>query len=166
MLIYNILLMSLFTKNILYHKLYLLPIEVDKNIDTTILNKLTIDVGDKCIKEGFVKKDTIEILKRSIGQVDAIHFNGRICYNICYSASVCNPVEGSKIEGKILDINKMGALVRVEPLSIVLPKQHHANPAIFKDLKKGDSVIVHIVGTKFELFDTEINVVGLIDSKK
>jgi DNA-directed RNA polymerase subunit E'/Rpb7 len=155
-----------YVKNILYHKLYLLPKEVTKNIEQTIMNKMKSNVGDKCIKEGFVDGNTIEIIKRSLGQVDAIHFNGRICYDICYSAKVCNPMEGTKLEGKILDINKMGALVKIGPLSIVLPKQYHNNPAIFSKINKDSTVIINIVGTKFELYDTEIEAVGLIESVK
>jgi hypothetical protein len=80
-----------FVKNILYHKLYLLPKEVNKNIEHTIMNKMKSNVGDKCIKEGFVDASTIEIIKRSLGQVDAIHFNGRICYDICYLLFVVVP---------------------------------------------------------------------------
>ena len=155
-----------FVKNILYHKLYLLPKEVNKNIEQTLMNKMKSNVGDKCIKEGFVDTNTIEIIKRSLGQIDAIHFNGRICYDICYSAKVCNPMEGTKLEGKILDINKMGALVKIGPLSVVLPKQYHTNPAIFAKLHKDSIVIINIVGTKFELYDTEIEAVGLIESIK
>lgn len=153
-------------KNILYHKLYLLPKEIDMNIEKLINDKIKSNVGDKCIKEGFVDGSTIEILKRSLGQVDAIHFNGRICYDICYSAKVCNPMEGTKLEGKIFDINKMGAIVKIGPLSIVLPKQYHTNPAIFSKINKDSTVIINIVGTKFELYDTEIEAVGLIESVK
>ena len=60
----------------------------------------------------------------------------------------------------------MGALVQNGPLSIVLPKQHHVNPIIFKDLRKGDEITILVVGTKFELYDTEIEAVGLIESVK
>jgi DNA-directed RNA polymerase subunit E'/Rpb7 len=155
-----------YVKNILYHKLYLLPNQVNKDIEQTILKKMKSNVGDKCIKEGFVDGNSIEIIKRSLGQVDAIHFNGRICYDICYSAKVCNPMEGTKLEGKILDINKMGALVKIGPLSIVLPKQYHNNPSIFSKINKDSTVVINIVGTKFELYDTEIEAVGLIESVK
>jgi DNA-directed RNA polymerase subunit E'/Rpb7 len=130
------------------------------------MKQLKSNVGDKCIKEGFVEGNTIDIIKRSLGQVDAIHFNGRICYDICYSAKICNPIEGTKLEGKITDINKMGALVKIGPLSIVLPKQYHSNPAIFSKINKDSTVILTIVGTKFELYDTEIEAVGLIESIK
>jgi hypothetical protein len=57
-------------------------------------------------------------------------------------------------------------LVKIGPLSIVLPKQYHSNPAIFSKINKDSTVILTIVGTKFELYDTEIEAVGLIESIK
>lgn len=158
--------MSLFVRNTLFHKIYLLPNEINNNIDSILLEKLKNDVGNRCIKEGYVRRDSIEILKRSIGSIDSIHFNGRVCYQMTYSAEVCNPTEGLKLEGKIADINKMGAIINIEPLSIVLPKQHHQDLEVFKDLSIGDHVSITIVGCIFELYDTEINAVGVITGKK
>jgi len=158
--------MSLFVRNTLFHKIYLLPNEINNNIDNLLLEKLKNDLGNRCIKEGYVRRDTIEILKRSIGSVDSIHFNGRICYQMTYSAETCNPTEGLKLDGKIADINKMGAIVNIEPLSIVLPKQHHPDLEIFKNISIGDTVTISIIGCIFELYDTEINAVGIITGKK
>ena len=153
---------SLFYRNTLQHKLFLMPNEMCRDIDAVLLRKLRDEVGNKCIKEGFVRRDSIEIVKRSIGVVDAIHFNGRIGYNILFSAELCNPVEGMKLEGVVEDINKMGAIVRIEPLSIVLPKQHHPDLEVFRNLAVGDKIQMTVVGSIFELYDTEINTVAII----
>lgn len=158
--------MSLFVKNIIHHKLYLLPKDINRNTEELLLIKLKNELEGKCIKEGYVKKGSIEIVKRSIGVVDSIHFNGRICYNVTFSADICNPIEGFKLIGTIAEINKMGALVIEEPLSIVLPKQHHADLNIFKGLEVGSKILINIIGTKFELYDTEIDAVGVILEKK
>ena len=159
--------MSLFVRNTLYYKINLMPNEIIPDIDGLLLNKLKNEVGNRCITEGYVRRDSIEILKRSIGQVDAIHFNGRICYNITYSAEVCHPTEGLKLEGKIIDINKMGAMIHIEPLSIFIPKVLHKEEdlEIFKTLSVGDTVVVSIVRCIFEQFDTEINALAVFQSK-
>lgn len=156
--------MSLFVKNTLYHKINLLPSEINHDVDGVLLYKLKNEIGNRCIKEGYVKQDSIEILKRSIGQVDSVHFNGRICFNITYSAEICHPTEGLLVRGKIADMNKMGAMVTVEPLSINIPKQLHSDLDVFKNLSIGDNVVISIVGCIFELYDTEINVVGVIQN--
>jgi DNA-directed RNA polymerase subunit E'/Rpb7 len=158
--------MSLFVKNIIHHKLYLLPKEIDRKTDELLLVKLKNELEGKCIKEGYIKKGSVEIIKRSIGVVDSIHFNGRICYNVTFSADICNPAEGFKLQGTIVEINKMGALVIEEPLSIVIPKQHHTDLNVFKGLEVGSKIFINIIGTKFELYDTEIDAVGVIFEKK
>jgi DNA-directed RNA polymerase subunit E'/Rpb7 len=155
--------MSLFIRSTLFNKINLLPHEIKHDVDAIILEKLKNEVGDRCIKEGYVRKDSIELLKRSIGVVDSIHFNGRICFQITYSAEVCNPTEGLKLKGRIADINKMGAIINIKPLSIILPKQQpHIDLDVFKGLSVNDEVLVSIVGCIFELYDTEINAVGTI----
>ena len=157
--------MTHFSRAVLNHKLYILPTEVKHNIniDSLLLEKLRFEVGNKCIKEGFVKKNNMEILKRSIGLVDCIHFNARICYHITYAAEICNPMDGTIIEGVVSQINKMGALVVVEPISIVLPKQHHGDDlSVFKTLQIGDRVEIRIIGSNYELFDKTIEAAGII----
>jgi len=155
--------MSLFIRSTLFHKINLLPHEIKHDVDSIILEKLKNEVGDRCIKEGYVRKESIELLKRSIGVVDCIHFNGRISFQITYSAEVCNPTEGLKLKGRIADINKMGAIINIKPLSIILPKQQpQIDLEVFKGLSVNDEVLVSIVGCIFELYDTEINAVGTI----
>ena len=156
--------MSLFVRSTLFHKINLLPHEMKHDLNNILLEKLKGEIGDRCIKEGYIRKDTIELLKRSIGVIDSIHFNGRVCFQITYSAEVCNPTEGLKLTGKIADINKMGAIINRKPLSIILPKQHHIDLEVFKGLSVGDEVNITIVGCIFELYDTEINAVGTIIS--
>ena len=60
----------------------------------------------------------------------------------------------------------MGALVIEEPLSIVIPIQHHTDLNVFKGLEVGSKIYINIIGTKFELYDTEIDAVGVIFEKK
>jgi hypothetical protein len=57
----------------------------------------------------------------------------------------------------------MGALVVVEPISIVLPKQHHGDDlSVFKTLQIGDRVEIRIIGSNYELFDKTIEAAGII----
>ena len=158
--------MTHFNRAVLNHKIYVLPHEVKHNvdIDSLLLEKLRNDVGNKCIKEGFVKKNNnMEILKRSAGLIDCIHFNARICFHITYAAEICNPMDGTIIEGIVTQINKMGALVIVDPISIVLPKQHHGDDlSVFKTLQVGDRIEIRIIGSNYELYDKIIEAVGII----
>lgn len=158
--------MSLWTENQLTHKIYVLPKEIKSGVDINelLLKKLQNEVGDKCT-DGYIKKDSIEILTRSIGKVDCARLNSCQVYNVTYKALVCDHVEDKIVEGKINQPNNMGAIMQVEPLSIVLPKQHHKNIEIFNGLNAGDRVRVKISGSFYGKNDTEINAVGLILEK-
>ena len=82
------------------------------NIERLIKNKLQKKIGNKCIKDGYVLSNSIQILKRSIGKINTAFFDGSISYNIQYSAKICNPKEGSFIVVDYVDHNKMGILAK------------------------------------------------------
>ena len=138
------------------------------NIERLIKNKLQKKIGNKCIKDGYVLSNSIQILKRSIGKINTAFFDGSISYNIQYSAKVCNPKEGSFIVVDYVDHNKMGILAKKHntPLNIVIPKQLHKNKELFKQIdeqlaqEQSIKLKIQIIGKRFEKDDTEIFVIG------
>ena len=138
------------------------------NIERLIKNKLQKKIGNKCIKDGYVLSNSIQILKRSIGKINTAFFDGSISYNIQYSAKVCNPKEGSFVVVDYVDHNKMGILAKKNntPLNIVIPKQLHKNKELFKQIDeqlsqdKSIKLKIQIIGKRFEKDDTEIFVIG------
>ena len=52
----------------------LTPSEITKDFESTILTKLKINYENICSKYGYIKKDTIKIIKRSVGQLKKEHF--------------------------------------------------------------------------------------------
>lgn len=138
------------------------------NIERLIKNKLQKKIGNKCIKDGYVLSNSIQILKRSIGKINTAFFDGSISYNIQYSAKICNPKEGSFIIVDYVDHNKMGILAKKNntPLNIVIPKQLHKNKELFKKIdeqlvqEQSIKLKIQIIGKRFEKDDTEIFVIG------
>ena len=138
------------------------------NIERLIKNKLQKKIGNKCIKDGYVLSNSIQILKRSIGKINTAFFDGSISYNIQYSAKICNPKEGSFIMVDYVDHNKMGILAKKNntPLNIVIPKQLHKNKELFKKIdnllqqQQEIKLKIQIIGKRFEKDDTEIFVIG------
>ena len=133
-------------------------------INNLLLYKLKNSVGNKCIKEGFIEKDSIEIIHRTLGKVATKELKGNIRYNILYSANVCHPVRGDVIKCKIVNINKMGILAENNPLSVVIARQHHPNKKIFSTLEIGDELDISIIGIRYNLFDYEIRAIGLLNN--
>ena len=80
----------------------------DNNINNIIIDKIKNKVGDKCNSEGFIKKNSIKLIKRSIGKINAAHFTGDIHYNIVYEANICIPITGKKITARVIGKNQAG----------------------------------------------------------
>lgn len=151
---------SIFTPSILNESITLQPNKITSNIDNIILKELKKAVGNKCGSHGYIDENSIVILKRTIGKLNTGHLNGSISYDVSYKAKLCNPIEGSEISCKIININKMGILAREDPLSIVLARQHHISNETFDSLKIGDLINVKIIGKRFELYDNQITAIG------
>ena len=60
----------------------LTPSEINKDFETTILTKLKLNYENICSKYGYIKKDTIKIIKRSVGQLKKEHFNANMYFDI------------------------------------------------------------------------------------
>ena len=65
--------------------------EINKNINEIIYNKIKEKVENLCISSGFVIKDSIEIINKSIGKIININNNSLIEYNIKYNAELLSP---------------------------------------------------------------------------
>ena len=86
---------SLFVNTIIKHTINLEPHDMNNKIQDTILQKIRTELEGICIKSGYVKKNSIQIIGRSLGVIAASHFNGSVIYNLTLSANVCNPLEGN-----------------------------------------------------------------------
>ena len=153
---------KVFLNSILYKKVALEPKYLNKNVDKYLLNNLRMNLEGKCIKEGFVEQDSINIIRRSVGKTYGCDFSGNIIYDIVYSAKICNPAENNIIRCVIKNINKLGVLAENGPLSIIVAKQYHQDKSIFKNIEVGDYINVKVLGKKFELNDFKISVIGQI----
>ena len=164
---------SIYCQNILNEKVDIKPNELSskRDIMEIINNKLKKKIEGKCIKQGYVKKGSLQIINRSVGKIYDGHFSGDIVYKIKFSVEVCNPPEGQIINCIIYNNNKMGIIAGIgenskdSPLMILLPRHHHQDKDIFRDVDVGDSITIEITGKKFELNDEKIHVVGSLLSK-
>ena len=164
--------MSIYFLNTINEKIGIKPFEISKNTDILKLieEKLKKKLEGKCIKQGYVKKNSLKIISRSIGAICEGHFTGDIVYKVKVCVEICNPPEGELISCEIKNINKMGILAVLNkeedsPLMILLPRHQHQENELFKELSIGDSIIVEIIGKKFELNDTKIHLVALLSKR-
>jgi DNA-directed RNA polymerase subunit E'/Rpb7 len=153
--------------------LYLKPHELNKDYYNKINKKLKDKLEGICSKHGYIKKDSIKIVKKSIGNIIKQHFNGNIYYNIQCIAEICNPVNGSVTKCKIKNKNSMGLLAQgfydnYPVLEIIIPKIS-AGIKSEVDLDKiniGDEVFIEICGKKLVLYEKFISIIGRIIKSK
>lgn len=150
---------------ILKHRLILSSKFFTKDIDNYILNYLKNELEGKCVYEGFIKKDSLSIIKRSSGLITGSRFTGDITIDTLLNAKICNPQQGNLIDCKIKFINKLGILGYNGPLTIIVSKQLSNNIENFQNYKEGDIIKVEIIAKKFLLNDKEIQIVGKLFNK-
>ena len=84
---------DIFTKQILSGMIQLNPLNTIVVL-MKLFRKLKEKVEGKCDSFGYIKPDSVNILKRSMGLCQPGQFNGNCNYKLAYSVEVCNPVEG------------------------------------------------------------------------
>lgn len=146
------------------------PKDLHSNLDKKIVKKIKLDVEGKCIKNGYVRKNSVKLVKRSLGQSLTSHFNGNVIFHVEYLVDLCNPLEGAKIECSVINSNKMGVLAEIigvddSPLNILLAKQHHIDNLEFEDLKERDIINIRVLGKRYEFGDSQITIIGLLESE-
>ena len=145
----------------------LTPSEITKDFESTILTKLKLNYENICSKYGYIKKDTIKIIKRSVGQLKKEHFNANMYFDIICIAEICNPAQGSIIKCKVKAKNSLGVLAEgyydnIPILQIIIPKisagiQSEIN---IDTIAIDDEIKIEVCGKKFALFDKHISIIG------
>jgi DNA-directed RNA polymerase subunit E'/Rpb7 len=116
----------------------------------------------KCIKEGYVKNNSVKLLTYSSGEL----FDNKILFECVFECLITNPVESTIIYCIAKSITKVG--VRAElivddehsPYVIFIARDHHYNNESFSQIKENDIIQVRILGQRYELNDKFISIIA------
>lgn len=151
---------NLFVETILSDKICLSPLMIREGLKDSLLEKLVSKFENVCTYHGFIRRESIEIHKYSMGQVRTFSLNGDVVYNVMYKAQVCNPAIGSIMKAKIVNMNKFGFLAEaLGVLEIIVPREDNLS-----SYQIGDEITICVQGKKFELGDLKISIVANIIS--
>ena len=118
----------------------------------------------KCIVEGYVKNKSCEILTYSSGEIDGEMVN----MNVVFNCLICNPVEGMLIDCVVKNITKAGIRAEINeaktPMVLFVSRDHNINVNLFNKINIEDKIKVRVIGTRFELNDEYISVIGELKS--
>jgi DNA-directed RNA polymerase subunit E'/Rpb7 len=172
--------MEVFVKSLLMDRVRLAPSEVAKDYRDTVATKLRAKVEGKCSRHGYVRPNSVDIVRIQPGTLRMFSLNGDVMYTVYYKALVCNPAVGSIVEAKVTNTNKFGVLAEVQidvsddhgapkrttVMEIIIAKQGaFASDINLHTVEVGDVVNIEILGKKFELNDKRISSFGKIVKK-
>ena len=89
-------------------KINIKPNELNKNINEIIFLKLKKKTEGICINVGYVIRNSIDIINKSIGKIINLNNKSFIEYSINYSAIILSPNKDDIINCYIDNINKLG----------------------------------------------------------
>jgi len=158
---------NLYTSIILTRKVYVYINNIGANLKSTLLKIIEEEIAGKCIAEGYIKPESIEILSYSNGELR----DDNILFQVVIECLACNPVEGQNINCIAKNITKAG--IRAElgdesnPLVIFIARDHNYLNKQFSSISEGSEITVRVIGQRFELNDKQISVIAdLVESKK
>ena len=149
--------------SLLTQKLVLKYEEVNSELFNILETKLQKFNEGKCIKEGYVKNNSIKLLTYSSGEL----FDNKILFECVFECLITNPVESMLIYCITKSITKVG--VRAElivddaetsPYIVFIARDHHYNNESFSHIKENDIIQVRILGQRYELNDKFISIIA------
>jgi DNA-directed RNA polymerase subunit E'/Rpb7 len=152
-------------EEILQQKVMIHCNQLGKNMDEIIREKVKENYGDVCLESGFVDKDSIQIIRRSLGMYDSEKLRSEFAYIVEFKANVVLPTEGAVLTAEIISKNKMGLYAKVGEKSevrILLPKDYHTENDKYNELKVGNKITCEIVASDFNLGNKFINCIGML----
>jgi DNA-directed RNA polymerase subunit E'/Rpb7 len=147
-------------------KIYLTPKDMNtigsKTIDAVLLDHLKEKLENKCSRHGFVIQNSLEVLSRSMGQIENGKFTGNIIFHVQAQGRVYNPANGTRIVGRILKKNKMGIyMIYKNAIRILIPRDLHIGNEEFEKLQPQDTIEVELRKSRFQINDKYILSVGI-----
>ena len=142
----------------------------NSTIDDAILEKIQAKYENKITKYGYIKENSIEIIKRSPGTAMKEHFNSSFQFKaVCY-ALICNPSIDTILVAKIVSSNNAGFKAEVSDdndkviIDIIIPRltsgiKHEYD---IEDLSIGSDVSVKICRKRYHYNDNKIVIIGLV----
>jgi DNA-directed RNA polymerase subunit E'/Rpb7 len=151
-----------YSRSLLTQKIVLKYDEVNSELFDILETKIKKLNEGKCIKEGYVKNNSVKLLTYSSGEL----FDNKILFECVFECLITNPVESTMIYCITKSITKVG--VRAElivddehsPYVVFIARDHHYNNEAFSQIKENDIIQVRILGQRYELNDKFISIIA------
>jgi DNA-directed RNA polymerase subunit E'/Rpb7 len=153
---------GVYINSLLTQKIILSITEIGKNIKQNLEQKIVTSNEGRCISHGFIRPGSVKIVSYSSGLINA----DNVEFQAVFECMICNPVEGMIINCVVKTITKAGIHAEVVtendivPVTVFVAKDHHIANTYFNSVKENDDIRVKVIGSRFELNDPYICVIG------
>ena len=153
-----------------------IPVKQEE-LDVQIENQLKSSHEGLCGKYGFVIKDSVELIHRSLGRILTVDSESFIEYKVTYKTQSIYPCKDDVMECKIDNITKMGILgfldwsqdadngsedpvtLKTSPIIFIIPEQFLED--IPDNMKSpGKTIEIVVLDCRIKYRSTQIQVVG------
>ena len=155
---------GVYIKSLLNMKVMLKMNEIGQNIKQNLERTISKRTEGKCIAEGFIRPNSIQVINYSSGIIS----NDNIEFHTTFECMVCYPVEGMLLECETKTITKAGIHAEVIddqgniPITVFIARDHHFTDRQFGSIVENAKITVRVVGVRFELNDPYICVIGTL----
>ena len=158
---------QLYCSTIITQTVHVSITNIGRNIDNTLKNIISHNIEGKCISEGYIKPESVNLISYSNG----VQSGYNIVFEVVIECQTCNPVEGMIIPCIAKNITKAGIRASVndenDPLVIFIARDHNYLSKAFSDIEENQEIKVRVIGQRYELNDKYISVIGeLIEGPK
>jgi len=159
---------GVYIQYLLTMKVVLPIVEVGKNMKENLEKIISRRNEGKCIAEGFIRPGSIKVVRYSSGNVMGQYVE----FETVFECMICHPVEGMLIECDVKTITKAGIHAEVVdsagavPITAFIARDHHFNDQNFSEIKENAKIVVRVIGTRYELNDPYICVIGKLVERK
>jgi len=140
-----------------------------QNIDGLISQELKKNFEGYCGKYGYVIKNSIQMIQRSIGKTVIVDGESKIQYSVTYKMKTIYPCKDDIYECTVSSITKMGIVgyldyntgskesitLKTSPLLIIIP-----NEDLNRELIAGDKVKVVVQAVKIKYRSPQIQIIA------
>ena len=159
-----------YSSQILTTSINIEPQYIKGDISKLILYNIKKRYEGVCNKDGYIEKDSIELINRSIGESRIIDNKSYIIYHITYKACIVSPSIGNVLKCIVNSNNKMGLIgcikkkdtdsIKDSPFIIIVPAEFYDDPDILSTIKIGDTVEVKIENFRTKYLAKQIQIVA------
>ena len=159
------------SEQLLTTNLFVNASQVNKNIDTVIKENLKEQLEGLCYEDGYIVKDSVKIINKSMGKIVVNDNVSSVSYSIRYKAKIISPSDGDVIESYVANTNKMGIVAYIKlsegdssdesPIVIMVPKEYFDMSIYnFEDINVGQKLNVVVVGTRIKYRSEKIQIIA------